>query len=154
MCTREGVHPCVHATDSHRCTGHQPVVRGPPPAGRPHVSPHWVCVLAGRGPAEHAPQNKYRVPGFLGTLFSEDVAQEFLDRAHVLKQWPAVKWVIELDPRGEQKVQFQFPPMVRETQRVTPWRAVHAVPKGVPKGYVFAHLGGRAADLDFTPPEA
>lgn len=49
---------------------------------------------------------KYRVPGFLATSFSEDKADEFLYRAHVIAGRPAIKWIIELDPRGE--TQFKY----------------------------------------------
>jgi serine/threonine protein kinase len=44
---------------------------------------------------------KYRVPGFLATSFSEAKAGEFLYRAHVLHARPAIKWIFQLDPRGE-----------------------------------------------------
>ena len=70
-----------------------------------------ICWRGGGLPDAHqpfyVPGKKYRVPGFLATSFSENVAQEFLYRAHVLKQWPAVKWVIELDPRGELNFQYR-----------------------------------------------
>ena len=55
-------------------------------------------------PVEHqtfyVPGKVYRVPGFLATSFSEDKAEEFLYRAHVLAGHPAIKWVVHLDARG------------------------------------------------------
>ena len=50
---------------------------------------------------------KYRVPGFLATSFSEDKADEFLYRAHVIAGRPAIKWIIELDPRGESQFKYR-----------------------------------------------
>ena len=47
------------------------------------------------------------MPGFLATSFSEDKAEEFLYRAHVFNRWPAVKWVIRLDPRGEAQHKYR-----------------------------------------------
>ena len=44
---------------------------------------------------------QFRVPGFLATSFNEDKADEFLYRAHEASGRPAVKWCVQLDPRGE-----------------------------------------------------
>ena len=50
---------------------------------------------------------RYRVPGFLATSFSEDTADEFLFRAHVEGGRPAIKWIIQLDPRGETEFKYR-----------------------------------------------
>ena len=54
---------------------------------------------------------RYRVRGFLATSFSEDIAEEFLYRAHHRELYPpgqpAIKWIIELDPRGESQFKYR-----------------------------------------------
>jgi len=80
------------------------------PAGL-RFPPGGVCWRGGGLPDAHrpfyVPQKKYRVPGFLATSFSEDTAEEFLYRAHKDNKWPAVKWVVELDPRGERQFKYR-----------------------------------------------
>ena len=51
---------------------------------------------------------KYRVPGFLASYYSEDKAYEFMYRAHDDGAGlPAVKWVVELDPRGAKQFKYR-----------------------------------------------
>ena len=49
---------------------------------------------------------KYRVPNFLATSFSEDVAQGFLYNAFASGQTP-VLWVVRVDPRGADTVKYR-----------------------------------------------
>ena len=44
---------------------------------------------------------KYRVPGFLATSFSKDVAVGFRDGNGYPKDSPGVLWVVHVDPAGE-----------------------------------------------------
>ena len=85
------------------------VVRRPPADLR--FPPGGACWRGGGLPDAHRPfyvaQKTYRVPGFLATSFSEDKAEEFLYRAHYESNQPAVKWVVELDPRGEQEFRYR-----------------------------------------------
>ena len=63
-----------------------------------------LCLRGGGLPDEHkaffGTGSKYRVPGFLATSFSRDVARRFMYRAHVDGGLPAVLWHVQLDPRG------------------------------------------------------
>jgi hypothetical protein len=74
------------------------------PSGAVNFPSNGICWRGGGLPAEHqtfyVPGKVYRVPGFLATSFSEDKAEEFLYRAHVLAGHPAIKWVVHLDARG------------------------------------------------------
>ena len=69
-----------------------------------------ICYRGGALPDEHraffTPGTQYRVPGFLATSFSEDVAYRFYYGAYN-DGLPAVKWVIHLDPRGEREFRFR-----------------------------------------------
>jgi len=69
-----------------------------------------VCFRGGALPDEHRAfftrGRQYRVPGFLATSFSEDVAYRFYYNAYD-DGMPAVKWVIHLDPRGERDFHFR-----------------------------------------------
>mmetsp|Transcript_49258 Transcript_49258/g.87957 ORF Transcript_49258/g.87957 Transcript_49258/m.87957 type:complete len:717 (-) Transcript_49258:809-2959(-) len=81
------------------------------PPGGFSFPPGGVCWRGGGLPNAHrpfyVPNKKYRVPSFLATSFREDTAFEFLYRAHHQNKWPAVKWVIELDPRGEKEFRYR-----------------------------------------------
>ena len=75
------------------------------------LPPDDRCFRGGGLPDQHRaffqPGKKYRVPGFLATSFKEDKAEEFLYRAHDESKLPAVKWVIELDPRGKSSFKYR-----------------------------------------------
>ena len=43
----------------------------------------------------------------MATSYSENVADEFLYRAHVKTRLPAVKWCVKVDPRGEKQFQYR-----------------------------------------------
>ena len=81
-----------------------------PPAGL-SFPPGGVCWRGGGLPNAHrpfyVPKKQYRVPGFLSTSFREGMAFEFLYRAHYEHKLPAVKWVVELDPRGEKDFRYR-----------------------------------------------
>ena len=74
------------------------------PSGAVNFPSNGICWRGGGLSDEHqtfyVPGKVYRVPGFLATSFSQDKAEEFLYRAHVLAGHPAIKWVVHLDARG------------------------------------------------------
>ena len=48
------------------------------------------------------PGKTYRVPGFLATSFSRDVAERFIFNNATALNKPAVLWKVHVDPEGEQ----------------------------------------------------
>jgi hypothetical protein len=73
--------------------------------------PDSTCWRGGVLPDHHRdffqPGTKFRFPVFLATSFSENTAEEFLYRAHMSRNLPAVKWHIKLDPRGAAQIRFR-----------------------------------------------
>ena len=70
-----------------------------------------MCTFrGGELPLQHAEffeaGKKYRVPGFLATSFSEDVAYRFLYMKFAEGRTP-VKWIVEMDPRGRDDPVFK-----------------------------------------------
>jgi hypothetical protein len=75
------------------------------------IFPPRMCTFrGGELPLQHAEffeaGKKYRVPGFLATSFSEDVAYRFLYMKFAEGRTP-VKWIVELDPRGRDSLQHR-----------------------------------------------
>ena len=72
--------------------------------------PRMCTFRGGELPLQHAEffeaGKKYRVPGFLATSFSEDVAYRFLYMKFAEGRTP-VKWIVELDPRGRDSLQHR-----------------------------------------------
>ena len=70
-----------------------------------------MCTFrGGELPPKHAEfyksGQKYRVPGFLATSFSEDVAYRFLYMKFAEGKTP-VKWIVEVDSRGRDALQYR-----------------------------------------------
>lgn len=80
-----------------------------PAPGLPHFP--TKCFRGSSLPAEHhaffTVGRRYRVPGYLATSLSDDIAREFLGRAHSNGAQPAVLWRVHLDPRGAHDIRFQ-----------------------------------------------
>jgi hypothetical protein len=70
-----------------------------------------MCTFrGGELPLKHAEfyeaGKNYRVPGFFATSFNEDVAYRFLYIKFAEGKTP-VKWIVELDPRGRDALQYR-----------------------------------------------
>mmetsp|Transcript_82880 Transcript_82880/g.222304 ORF Transcript_82880/g.222304 Transcript_82880/m.222304 type:complete len:210 (-) Transcript_82880:222-851(-) len=87
------------------------VVQGEKRENQPQIQAHqWPssgkCFRGGSLPEEHkaffSEGLKYRVPGFLATSLSEEVASKFAERQFDLSNGSAhcVLWIVEVDPRG------------------------------------------------------
>jgi hypothetical protein len=75
------------------------------------IFPPRMCTFrGGELPLKHAEfyeaGKNYRVPGFFATSFNEDVAYRFLYIKFAEGKTP-VKWIVELDPRGRDALQYR-----------------------------------------------
>ena len=66
-----------------------------------------LTVATGRSATQSRSNQKYRVPGFLATSFSEDKARDFAHTNGTAFGRPAVLWVVHVDPRGRNDPAFR-----------------------------------------------